>query len=320
MPSRRRTGSLADWGWPMPLPDELSIGLVPRALARWAGLDAKGLLEQYGVPARRLAHPILPVLPTLALSHEAGVDDIEARRVHISRHTLVPYYAAYASPLRSSRNWAAAMTPGAPNLVRLVVNGSVKRFAPSFLQYCVECVRADHELYREAYWHRHHQVPGVSRCAIHRTNLLQSNTPTSSTRLLNLACPPRTAFLPGIEPAVQPMFNEAFEQRVVEGSYIALRDDTYHTQFIGVDGYRAALKEVGLTDGQGRVRANLVSRQFESWLAMQGTEASTIGLDGWWLALFTNLAGASTPLQHITFRCFIEDVRRDRARCLARSA
>jgi len=303
MQSRRRTGGLTGWGWPAPFPDELSIGLVPRALARWGNLDANGLLAQYGLAAKRLAHPLLPVLPSSA---QGGMSDLLS---HIKDHTLVPYYAAYAARERRKQMWSAATSAQGARLGRVVAVGWLRRYAPRTLRYCGECGSVDRERYGEPYWHRHHQIPGISRCAIHRSRLFESDTPAATARLLNVSRPPRMRHVATL---ASPLFRESLERRIAQSSYRALRDASHSNQFVGVDGYRDALRLAGFGDDRGRIRADAVSRLLASWLRSRGCRPELLGPGDWWLALFTRVSGALTPLQHLVFRCFVQDAHAER--------
>lgn len=61
-----------------------------------------------------------------------------------------------------------------------VVASTVKN--PEFLRFCPRCINEDHERVGEAYWHRHHQVPGIFACIFHKCRLVDSAVRFSSDR------------------------------------------------------------------------------------------------------------------------------------------
>ena len=60
---------------------------------------------------------------------------------------------------------------------------------PAHLRYCPACLKEDKEKYGEPYWHRQHQIFGVSICSTHKTVLLNSN-------ILFASCDSKAYFCP----------------------------------------------------------------------------------------------------------------------------
>jgi hypothetical protein len=93
----------------------------------------------------------------------------------IQQHTLFPYFRPFLSAERADRiedgmlhsvKWGAKEYSG-------IVQSLIK--FPKHLQLCLQCILDDTEMYKEAYWHRSHQLPGISVCALHSCKLIDSD-------------------------------------------------------------------------------------------------------------------------------------------------
>lgn len=102
----------------------------------------------------------------LPLGHQYSSDGI------IDHHTLLPYFAPFLAPsqLEGIRH---AMRIGAGSAItgRAGIMASTVK-TPPVLQYCVQCVEAARMAYGEAYWHRVHQLPGVTVCPHHPSSAI----------------------------------------------------------------------------------------------------------------------------------------------------
>lgn len=93
----------------------------------------------------------------------------------IQNHTLFPYYTRFLSQNKIDQvimmmKKGAAQGEVHASLGLLATN--VK--APKYLKYCRECYKAELKVC-EPYWHRSHQLPGVSVCPYHKHPLTVSN-------------------------------------------------------------------------------------------------------------------------------------------------
>ncbi|WP_342511818.1 TnsD family transposase [Sporosarcina sp. FSL K6-1522] len=93
----------------------------------------------------------------------------------LQEHTLLPYYSHFISRDRLEKilyemyfNYGSSIHM----LVGLIANG-VK--PPRNLRYCTFCVRDNRNQYGLAYWHRSHQLPGVTVCYKHQIQLSESD-------------------------------------------------------------------------------------------------------------------------------------------------
>lgn len=93
----------------------------------------------------------------------------------IQNHTLFPYYSRFISQNKIEQvimmmKKGAAQGEVHASLGLLATN--VK--APKYLKYCRECYKTELKVC-EPYWHRSHQLPGVSVCPYHKHPLTVSN-------------------------------------------------------------------------------------------------------------------------------------------------
>lgn len=92
----------------------------------------------------------------------------------VEKHTMFPHYARFLPQERRNKAFQAlcAMAGDYNNLLAIPKQ---KNGEQRHLRYCPLCAEADRSAYGEAYWHRSHQVAGVSVCPIHGCRLLESS-------------------------------------------------------------------------------------------------------------------------------------------------
>ena len=92
----------------------------------------------------------------------------------IGRHTMFPCYARFLPQERRYKAFKAlcSMSGDYNNLLAIPKrkNGEQKH-----LRYCPFCVKEDRSAYGETYWHRNHQIQGVSVCPRHHCRLVDSS-------------------------------------------------------------------------------------------------------------------------------------------------
>jgi hypothetical protein len=89
----------------------------------------------------------------------------------IMKHTMFPYYARFLSKEKRSMayNSIIHMEGNYYNLLSISQKKETR-----VLKYCPICVEEDRDMYGECYWHRTHQIPGLSICSNHGCRLIQS--------------------------------------------------------------------------------------------------------------------------------------------------
>lgn len=92
----------------------------------------------------------------------------------ITEHTMYPHYARFLSQERRCRAFKSLLNMDGKhkNALQMPNTGDVDK---QFLRYCPLCRQHDREEFGETYWHRQHQLYGVSICPIHRCYLVDSS-------------------------------------------------------------------------------------------------------------------------------------------------
>lgn len=150
-----------------PYPDEILAGAAIRG-CRHFSLPLASLGTQ--LHARRGWR-----LTFLTAGHLARFSDlfrVDAKAL-LWDHTLYPYATAFAATREESRSALTEASPGTHeeslSPTQLGIKGNHPRRA------CRRCIDLELKTLGESYWHRSHQLPGVSICYEHRTSLLTAN-------------------------------------------------------------------------------------------------------------------------------------------------
>lgn len=91
----------------------------------------------------------------------------------VEKHTMFPYYGRFLPKERRQKAFQA-MVSMAGNFHNLLPLPKSKNGKARYLRYCPLCAAHDREQYGEAYWHRTHQMIGVSVCPVHGCYLVDS--------------------------------------------------------------------------------------------------------------------------------------------------
>lgn len=159
--------------FPAPHPDELLYSLCARH-GDHAGYWDKGAvsLELFGVKASTatidLPSRLGYLVENLPAGHLLHVDRL------IDERTLLPFYSPFLkkSSVDRLREEMKGAGGGVVHKVASITPGTIR--PPDFLRFCPSCVEADRQKFKECYWHRLHQVPGVLACPEHKTFLEDS--------------------------------------------------------------------------------------------------------------------------------------------------
>ena len=100
------------------------------------------------------------------------IEKVITLRDLILKHTMFPQYARFSPNKKET-------------IEKLINNGTIdvhnlltvlpREGNDRFLKYCPVCVKEDRARYGEAYWHRHHQIRGMSVCTKHGCMLYLSD-------------------------------------------------------------------------------------------------------------------------------------------------
>lgn len=96
----------------------------------------------------------------------------------VLQHTMFPYYGRFLPQMRKKRAFEAlkAMTGNYHNLLPIpqTKDGHIRK-----LRCCPLCAADDREMYGETYWHRTHQMIGITVCPIHECRLIAGDVEIS---------------------------------------------------------------------------------------------------------------------------------------------
>lgn len=90
------------------------------------------------------------------------------------KHTMFPYYGRFLPMERRQRAFQALVSMQG-NYHNLLPIPNRKNGADRYLRYCPICAEQDRVMYGETYWHRTHQMIGLTACPIHGCYLMNSN-------------------------------------------------------------------------------------------------------------------------------------------------
>lgn len=94
----------------------------------------------------------------------------------INEHTMFPYYARFVSAERRNRAFQSLINKEC-NMNQVLNLETKNKVSNRCLNYCPACASEDREKYGETYWHRNHQIRGISVCARHGCYLHSSPIP-----------------------------------------------------------------------------------------------------------------------------------------------
>jgi Tn7-like transposition protein D/TniQ len=160
--------------FPTPHPDELLYSLCARFSARVRYSSSKSVIEDLVGTTGATATVDLPNnLGQLATALPAG-SPLTAERL-IKQHTLLPFFSAFLPPERVTQ-LEGDMRGGCGQAGYMRSGVMASRIpTPRHLRFCPVCIQEDVRRFREAYWHRTHQVSGVVACPTHEVFLEDGN-------------------------------------------------------------------------------------------------------------------------------------------------
>ncbi|HBZ82757.1 MULTISPECIES: TnsD family Tn7-like transposition protein [Brevibacillus] len=175
-----------------------------------------------------------------------------------------------------------------------------------FLRYCTMCVDRDRLQYGIAYWHRAHQLPGVTVCHLHSSLLIDSNVPFSSRRNKHEFVSLEEVALPNV-----PTIRTSTEVKIAKYSYHILNSECDP----GSGGtlriiYLARLQEMGFVSPTGRLRFKLIIQAFinlfgENFLNQIGCNIHPTEQYSWLHKVMRKEHFTMHPLRHILLHIFL---------------
>lgn len=229
----------------------------------------------------------------------------------IEGHTLFPLYRPFLTEERAKKVEQVMIngSNGKGGVIHFTLGVMASNvITPGYLRYCPKCIEVDREQYGEAYWHRHHQAPGVLACYFHRTKLINSNVRFSGDRSIQaftdistmseviFECDEQVSDLEwDLTESTYWILNnsiQVFDPEVTQGKYI---------QNLIVKGY--------ISEG-GRIKQEFLAEQFELFFGssfLRDLGCSVLHTDNNWLVkMLRKLRGMTHPLRHILLLSFLQ--------------
>lgn len=157
--------------FPEPYPDELAYSWFSRYHVRSGhttfSSSAEDLFREQG------KRPSIEFIIPLTDSAKSAIERHMSYDRFLEKHTMFPYYARFIPLERRISAWKL-MQAGDRKFADALYITKNKGSQRTHLRYCPICAQADRGQYGETYWHRKHQLPWVSVCAVHRCRLLNS--------------------------------------------------------------------------------------------------------------------------------------------------
>ncbi|EAM2896173.1 hypothetical protein BKN78_05000 [Salmonella enterica] len=231
---------------PKAFPDELLISRMIRfvTLFGWSGLgEIYGLLGSH----KRSIHPTMTGSLKVLISQ-----DIEVSNLILMQQTLAPLFT-YCLPNHRDIINNSLISGDSSRALRGCQFPSFGTESSLVLKNCPKCAEADISAYGVSYWHRMHQIPGVSVCAIHR-NILNKNICNQRQRLI-------AGYLP--KPLIICELAQEEDFRLAQFSNDFLQMLSYNQiNYPAVMLYRKKLYQKGFITRHGRLRHHNLMNSF----------------------------------------------------------
>lgn len=145
--------------------DELFYSACARCLKRMGVISSqRNIYSLFGVKSKSIAFYALDLdtfIASLPTNYKLTADEI------IEKHTLFPWHAPFLSKQRQEVVRLQMHGKGGQSLYSSIGMRNSKVKLDLNLRYCSDCVKEDRQEYGEAYWHRVHQIPGITICPYH---------------------------------------------------------------------------------------------------------------------------------------------------------
>ncbi|HGW6104937.1 TPA: TnsD family Tn7-like transposition protein [Citrobacter werkmanii] len=278
---------------PKAFPDELLISRLIRfvTLFGWSGLgEIYGLLGSH----KRSIHPTMTGSLTVIISKNIDVSNLV-----LMQQTLAPLFA-YCLPNHRDVIINSLISGDSSRALRGCQFPSFGTESSLILKNCPKCAEEDIRAYGVSYWHRMHQIPGVSVCAIHR-NILIKNICSQRQRLV-------AGYLPKPSIVCEQASEEDFRLALFSNDFLQMLSNNKMC-YPAVLLYRKKLYMEGFITNHGRLRhSKLMNSFYDSIWHSNYTENSYVPLcknDYGYLYHLLNSEFSTHPGRHLLFTCWL---------------
>lgn len=246
------------------------------------------------------------------IAHQPYQDRFVANLL-IMEHTLLPFYAPFLPQARVQQLELDMCGTNGPSIYMRAGLMASTIPMPQYLQYCPDCTREDQKHLGEKYWHRHHQVPGVSICHVHNVWLEQSEVQIHNRQTRHrfvaaeeaLKYPVNSRSIDASSPLCSTLLFIAREAAWL----LQQRNLSPGLEFLHI-AYKHALASRDLTTYSGRIRMSDLQEMFASYypgsvLSYLHCDLNRKSPDNWLARLVRKPNGSQHPLQHILLLCFL---------------
>lgn len=159
--------------FPDPYPDELLYSSCARYATITSYLNKQSVVTELFGKRGLSAIVDFPTrleyfVSNLPYGHDYSVEKL------INENTLFPYHQPFL-PVERAKLVRQEMKQIDDNKLQMRIGTRNKQIEnPSYFRYCSDCVIEDREKYKRTYWHRIHQLAGISVCPFHNCFLKNS--------------------------------------------------------------------------------------------------------------------------------------------------
>jgi hypothetical protein len=299
--------------FPSPYPDEMLYSICARFGSRVAYPDAKSILQElFDSPTATVIIDLPNRLRKLAAGLPAGTS--LTTNCLIDQHTLLPFYSAFIPPERVKqirKNMGGSSGPAA-HMSAGVMASRIPTL--DFMRYCSVCIKEDEKKFREAFWHRLHQLPGVEVCPSHQVFLENSTVGFRQGRKLTQFIPAEqaTRATPVRHVDIENRDHRALLQLARDAEWL-LEHPSPGTNLKSLyTHYLPMLVERGLAIYTGSIHVKKLLNEFSSYHSSEllgrlncELRGSNIEKSNWLLRLVRASKHAQHPLYHLLLTQFL---------------
>ncbi|WP_244369541.1 TniQ family protein [Pseudoalteromonas xiamenensis] len=158
---------------PVPYPDELLYSVIARYGVHAGITSPKQLLDEVFQDRHIIASVALQGHLAQISAHYQGNADLTPYRL-LQGHTLYPLYSPFVLPNIAAQAKHELLTDCKHSAEVQLGKAASKVKSPHYLRYCPLCVTEQVARFGEPFWTRRWQLPGLSVCAEHGVQLINS--------------------------------------------------------------------------------------------------------------------------------------------------
>ncbi len=158
--------------FPSPYPDELVYSLLARYYAKSGYVAYRYAAED--LYANKTVRPDIEFLNEFTDEALMRITQSLPMKSIVEKYTMFPYYGRFL-PMERRNQAFQALAAMQGNYRNLLAIPKRKTYRNRYLCYCPLCVAEDRRRYGETFWHRVHQMQGITICPLHGCYLKESD-------------------------------------------------------------------------------------------------------------------------------------------------